>query len=368
MRRLPSLRGFWPLLLAALLTSCLAAPRGGAPASGLAVALPLAWLHPGEAAGTCRATADGRPLLIAERGLGGTGPLQPKAPTPAPLPGKPEPTGIAAIITGFGSVCLAGLEVGLAPDLAVSVDGSPAPETVLRAGQRAALTARWEEGQPMTGAIAVRHEVVGPIDSLAPDGRLVVAGQAVRVVPGGWGEVSPQRGAWVAVSGLHAPDGVILASRIDPALAGTVLVRGRLAGGPGDWRIGALALDLPGDSAAMQGPLVLRGRLQGARLQVVSWQLDGLEADPAGYFGAEVHRYAIQALVTADGHGLASYDFKVPLPRDLPLPRTVVPALVGFERTGMPAAAMAGPHGPGTGAGPGSASGPAGAAGPRGGT
>lgn len=345
------------LLLAAPLASCLAAP-GGAPPEGRAAvsALPSAWLRHGGPAGTCGATADGRPLRIAERGIGGTGPLQPKS--PAPQPGKPPPTGVAAIITGFGSVCLAGLEVGLASDLSVSMDGRPAAETALRAGQRATLTARWQEGRPMTGAIAVRHEVVGPIDSLGADGHIVVAGQPVRLVSGGWGDAPLRRGAWVAVSGLHEPDGIILASRIDPAPQGAVLLRGRLAGRPGDWRMGGLAIDLPGDSAAMTGPVVMRGRLRAGRLLVTYWHPDTLEANPAGYFGPDVHRYAIQALVVADGHALQSYDFKVKLPRNLPLPSAMVPALVGFERMGdssvaatavSPANAMGSGFGPGLG-------------------
>jgi hypothetical protein len=322
------------LLAAVVLASC--APMSRWPAeSGAAsqVVLPLNWLHGAGLGQTCRATADGRPLEVAERGVGGTGPLQP--PAPKPLPGTSDPTGVAAIITGFGSVCLAGLEVGLAPDLAVSVDGAPAAEDSLRAGQRAALTARWEDGRPVTGAIAVRHEVVGPIDALGADGRLTVAGQPVRVVAGDWRAAKLIPGAWVAVSGLRAPDGVILASRIDPAAVGDVLLRGRLAGGPDGWRMGLLAIDPPAGPVAAAGAVVVQGRLQDGRLQVAFWQPDTLETNPAGYFGPAVHRYAIQALVAADGHALASYDFKVSLPRNMPLPNAVVPAVIGFERMGM---------------------------------
>ena len=322
------------LLTAAALASCAPTPRLP-PESGAAstVALPPNWLHRAGLGQTCRATADGRPVEIAERGVGGTGPLEPAV--PKPLPGKSDPTGVAAIITGFGSVCLAGLEVGLAPDLAVSVDGAPAAEDSLRAGQRAALTAQWEDGRPVTGAIAVRHEVVGPIDALGADGRLTVAGQPVRVVAGDWRAAKLIPGAWIAVSGLRAPDGVILASRIDPAAVGDVLLRGRLSGGPGDWRMGQLAIDLPADPVAAAAAVVVQGRLQDGRLQVAFWQPDTLETNPAGYFGPAVHRYAIQALVAADGHALASYDFKVALPRNMALPNAVVPAVIGFERMGM---------------------------------
>lgn len=322
------------LLAAVVVAGCTSAPGLlGESAATQTVALPPDWLHPAEPGPTCRATADGRPLEVAERGVGGTGPLQP--PAPKPPPGTPDPTGVAAIITGFGSVCLAGLEVGLAPDLAVSVDGRPAAATSLRAGQHAALTALWQDGRPVTQAIAIRHEIVGPIEALGADGRLTVAGQPVRVVAGDWREATLVLGAWVAVSGLHAPDGVLLASRIDPAATGEVLLRGRLSGGPGRWRMGDLAIDLPGDGPAVSGAVALRGRLQAGRLQVSSWQPDLLETNPAGYFGSGVHRYAIQALVAPDGHALASYDFKVPLPRNMPLPNAVVPALIGFERIGM---------------------------------
>ncbi|HTI02221.1 MAG TPA: DUF5666 domain-containing protein [Acidisoma sp.] len=322
------------LLAAVLPASCAPVMRPPADSGGArTVVVPPDWLHGPGSGQTCRATPDGRPIELAERGVGGTGPLQPTA--PKPQPGKSDPTGVAAIITGFGSVCLAGLEVSLAPDVSVSVDGAPAAEGSLRAGQRAALTARWEDGRPVTGAIAVRHEVVGPIDSLGSDGRLTVAGQPVRVVAGDWRAAKLALGAWISVSGLHAPNGVILASRIDPAPAGGVLLRGRLSGGPGNWHMGDLAIDLPGDPVAATGAIVVRGRLQHGRLQVAFWQPDLLETNPAGYFGPAVHRYAIQALVAPDGHALASYDFKVPLPRDVPLPSSVVPALIGFERTGI---------------------------------
>lgn len=297
------------------------------------IAVPADWLRRAAPGQSCRATADGRPMVVAERGVGGTGALQ--RPPPKPRPDTPEPTGVAAIITGFGSVCLAGLEVGLVPDVSVSVDGAPASETRLRAGQRAALTARWQDGRPVTSAIAVRHEVVGPIESLGPEGRLTVAGQPVRLIAGDWRAAELVAGAWVAVSGLHAPDGVILASRIDPAPVGEVLLRGRLSGGPGDWRMGRLTIDLPGAPVTAAGAVVVRGRLENGRLRAGVWQPDRLETDPAGYFGPAVHRYAIQALVAADGHALASYEFKLPLPRDMALPNAVVPAVIGFERTGI---------------------------------
>jgi hypothetical protein len=322
------------LLAASLLASCAPTPPASVADDGMrAVAVQPNWLHRDELGRSCRATADGRPIEVAERGVGGTGPAE--LPASKPRPGKSDPTGIAAIITGFGSVCLAGLEVGLAPDLAVSVDGAAAAETSLRAGQRVALTAGWEDGRPVTRAIAVRHELVGPIDALGADGYLTVAGQPVRLVSGDWREARLIPGAWVAVSGLHAPDGVILASRIDPAPMGEVLLHGRLSRGPGGWRMGQLAIDLPRDADAPAGAVVLQGRLRDGRLQAAFWRPDTLETNPAGYFGPSVHRYAIQALVAAHGQALTSYDFQVSLPRNIALPNAVVPAVIGFERVGI---------------------------------
>lgn len=342
---------------AALLSSCSPQSRPPAAASGTAAAavVPPAWLERTEAGRPCGASADGRPVRLAERGIGGTGPALPQRPKPEPA--KPDPTGVAAIITGFGSVCLAGLEVELSPNLSVSVDGAPAAERALRAGQRAALTAHWQDGRPMTGAIAVRHEVVGPIEAVGADGQLLVAGQPVRLVSSSWREAPLIPGTWVAVSGLHAPDGQILASRIDPAPAGAVLLRGRLAGSPGHWRMGDLPVDLPGDPAAATGAIVMRGEIAAGRLNVAYWQPDTLETNPANYFGASVHRFAVEALIAPDGHALASYDFTVALPRNVPMPQSVVPALIGFERLGDTAAMAAtsvSPMGGAAGAGAGS--------------
>ena len=140
----------------------------------------------------------GAPMQVADRGIGGTG--------------------IIAVITGFASVCLAGQEVALAPDVPVSIGDQPASVDALRAGQVAVVDAAGTAPSLQARRIAIRYEVSGPVDSVNGD-QLVVAGQTVAVSSTTWG-ARPARGDWVSVSGLRRPDGVIMATRIDRAEPG----------------------------------------------------------------------------------------------------------------------------------------------------
>lgn len=328
-------------LLAALAVTAAMLP-GCAPMQDrtVAVSFPAAWLHPGAAMPNCHATAGGRPEWLAERGIGGTGPIEKPRPSSPDLPGPPQPTGVGAIITGFGSVCLAGLEVGLAPNLAVTVDGVPALQAALRAGQRAALIAHWADGRPRTASVAIWHEVVGPIEAVGAQGGLRVAGQRVQLAVGAWVEGSLAPGTWVAVSGLHAPDGAVLATRIDPAPAGPVVVRGRLEGTPGALRVGDLPVDLAGLSLPPSRFVVLQGRIKAGTLRAQSIREDLFEADPAAYFGPDVRRYALQALVQAKGQSLRGFALSLSVGPGVAMPAGVEPAIIGLDRQGLAGVAV----------------------------
>ncbi|HEX3984433.1 MAG TPA: DUF5666 domain-containing protein [Acidisoma sp.] len=317
------------LLSAAAALCLLAACTNVSPeAAGTEHALGANWLRPPMPGTACRVPqGDGR-MELAERGIGGTGPLTAPA---APVAKEPKPTtGIAAVITGFGSVCLADREVSMSPDLTVSVDGSVGAAAELAAGQRALLVARWRHDHFDTKNIIIRHEIVGPVQRVDAGGyRLVVAGQAVTIAPNAWVEAPLASGQWVAVSGLPDPEGGVLASRIDPAAAGAVLLRGRLLRDGARYAVGDLAVEGAGLADLVGQPVTLRGSLAGDALLVAKAEPDSLVTDPAQLFGAAVRHYAIEAVVSKKGPD--AMHFTVPL--GMTLPAQAEPTILGLDRT-----------------------------------
>ncbi|MCB8881554.1 hypothetical protein ACELLULO517_14985 [Acidisoma cellulosilytica] len=291
------------------------------------------WLHPAMSGTACRAPEGDGQMRLAERGIGGTGPITRPPTAPGPTDSKP-PTGVAAVITGFGSVCLAGLEVALAPSLTVTMDGLTTSEQNLAAGQRAVLVATWDGHRPITAKVAIRHEIVGPVEREVTDGIWIVAGQLVHIAPGAWVQAALTRGNWVAVSGLPQPDGGVLASRIDTAVAGEVLLRGRLQRNGQDYRIGTLVV-VGGDVASLAGEMVsLRGRLVGDALAVQRAMPDQLQSDPAAAFGPGISHFAIQALISGARGGADPFAAHLALPPGTALPAVAEPAILGLVRAG----------------------------------
>jgi hypothetical protein len=265
----------------------------------------------------CRVAPDGGPLRLAERGIGGTGgvgePLAPQPATPPPVAppggrgvGGTGTIGVAGVITGFGSVCLNGLEVAVPPRLSVTVDGRPAAYNTLRAGERAILVAVWNAGTPETNAIAIRHEVVGAVDQVLTQNRIIVAGQPVTLAMLVPPVTAPMVGAWVSVSGIRSSDGIIAASRIDPATPGRTLVHGRVSAG---MRIGGLSLSVEGVAPRPGENVTVSGDREGGTLIADSLTPDVLAQDPAVYFGPGVHRLSIETVVSAEGRGLSRPGF-----------------------------------------------------------
>ncbi|MBN4093163.1 MULTISPECIES: DUF5666 domain-containing protein [Methylobacterium] len=176
-----------------------------------------------------------------DQGIGGTGMMRTDAPKSGPL-GEGDRgiggTGVIGTIRRFGSIVVNDLRIAYPPEVEVHIDGTAAKAAHLKIGQVVHVVARPEGGGLATGRIDVTSEVVGTVESVAP-GRLVVLGQRVSTtgLGGAW-----QPGARVAVSGLRRPDGVIVASLIEPRDTGPDRVAGpvrRVAGGLG---IGGLRL------------------------------------------------------------------------------------------------------------------------------
>ncbi len=253
---------------------------------------PLASTAP-ERASSCRVRPDGGPVL-ADRGIGGTGAPVQTADRGIGGTGGPQiadrgigGTGIVGVITGFASVCLAGQEVALPPNVEVSVDSRPATTDALRAGQVVAVEAQPDPSGLSATRILVRDEVSGPVERATGD-RLRVAGQDVTLTSTTWG-VRPRTGDWVTVSGLRREDGTIEATRLDPRDPGPVLVRGTLREVDGALMIGALPIRrVPGLADHIGEEVVVTGDLLGGVLIPGGVAPDLLAVDPAAFFGPGV--------------------------------------------------------------------------------
>ena len=241
-----------------------------------------------------RRYADG----VLDQGIGGTG-ISAVARPGGPL----RPLGVVGVITGFGSVCVDNLEIAYDSATPVRLDGEPAADTALRAGQVVVLET--DRAPALHAAsISVRHEVSGLVESLTPD-TAVIAGQRVRLSPTVWGVEDLRRGAWVEVSGLRDAEGDILATRVDPGPPSRVELRGRLVRGAVT-RI---------DGVAVRSSRVLRSMTDKGDVDVVGRYVDGsvvaehitpdlLAADPVAYFGPGVSDYVLEAYATPFSGGL----------------------------------------------------------------
>jgi len=235
---------------------------------------------------------------VADRGIGGTG-----APEVQTADRGIGGTGIIGVITGFASVCVAGKEVALPDTVPARMDGQPVPLDALRAGQFVAMEATGPADSLQAQQITVRHAVVGPVEA-AGSGTMMVAGQSV-VLAGAIGPATNAKpGDWVAVSGLREPDGVILATRVDPAPPGPVLVRGELVRIYGAARIGALTVLLPDGSDIPSGfPVTVTGRLNGAVLVANSVTPDTAADSPSAYFGPDITSFVVESYVAVVAGG-----------------------------------------------------------------
>lgn len=241
----------------------------------------------------------GLPVQVVDRGIGGTG-----APTRTADRGIGG-TGIIAVITGFASICLGGMEVALDDTVPVTLNGEPVGATALRAGQLAVVEAFGTDSGLSARSVALRQEVSGPVESVGTNGQLRVAGQAVQLSAHTFGARHPQVGDWIAVSGLRNTDGVVHATRIDPRGPGEVLVRGEAVSGRDGLRIGSLRLrpDQSG-TAAEAGFVTATGRYRGGVLDGARLAPDRLATDPAAVFPASTRRILLESYTVSGPDGV----------------------------------------------------------------
>jgi len=289
---------------------------------GLALALPAA-----TAGAECQKPTDG---------IGGTG----QQPRPSPKPGPhddekdgiggtghaaPRPvgrtaavsggdgvggTGIVGIVTGFGSVCVNGLEVAYDDSTAIDSNGAAASPADLAVGQLVVVEATGPGGRLRAERIAVRDAAVGPTFAIdAARGALVVLGQTVRVGPDvPLGDRASQRplaladiaiGDFLAVSGLRQADGIVVATRVDRvAPSDRVSVSGPLRPlASGGFGVGALRIT---NKAAIDANLADRSALVIGRFDARPGILEAARIEPSVRWETPPERVAIEGLVQSD--------------------------------------------------------------------
>ncbi len=232
-----------------------------------------------------------------DQGIGGTGARPAPPPAEPPLGGGDRGlggTGVIGTIRRFGSIIVNDLRIAYPQDVAVRIDGEAASAAALKIGQVVHVVARPGPGGLSTQRIDVTSEVVGPVESAAP-GRLVVLGQRVMTdgLPGEWAA-----GTRVAVSGLRRPDGVIVASLVEPRGSGPDRVAGPVRrNGDGTLAIGGLRLQ--GADALPPGKRALvTGSVEAGTMRVTNAAQGGLP------FSAGLRTLSIEAYIGRAGSRL----------------------------------------------------------------
>jgi len=286
---------------------------------GLALALPAATVR-----AACKTPTDG---------LGGTG----QHPSPKPRPndekdgvggtGHSTPnsgdrdaaardgdglggTGIVGIVTGFGSVCVNGLEVGYDDATAIDSNGAAARSSDLAVGQLVVIEATGRGDRLRAERIAVRDAAVGPAFAIdAARGELVVLGQTIRVGPDAplVDRASQQPfalgdlviGDFLAVSGLRQADGVVVATRVDRVSpSDRVSVSGPLRPlASGGFGVGELRV---ANNAAIDANLSTRSALVIGRFDAKAGILEAARVEPTVHFEKPPERVAIEGLLLGD--------------------------------------------------------------------
>lgn len=126
-------------------------------------------------------------------------------------------TGIVGIITGFGSICVNGLELFYFTDTPVDLDGKKISSEALTIGQVVAVKANGNAQSLIAHEIHAFYLITGPITAIdIPTNKIKVMGQPVNA---NGAQINNMKiGQWVSVSGLRNEDGSVEASRIDQAL------------------------------------------------------------------------------------------------------------------------------------------------------
>jgi hypothetical protein len=197
-----------------------------------------------------------------EFGIGGTG-MQASG-----------PVGLLGQVTGFGSIFVNGIEVEPQAATALSIDGRPVASIDFELGDVVEVLTRDDAGYTDALRVNLRHEVIGPLDTVSADGReLRVLGQVVRLHEAA---ASFAVGDRLAVAGFRDQAGMIHASRVTRIESTDVLLRGELERGPGGATVAGQSVQMAGQATVRGGRVVAHGRLVGETLQITDLSAERL--------------------------------------------------------------------------------------------
>ena len=254
--------------------------------------------------GSPRDAPGNAPTAPGSDGIGGTG----NAPEAEPPSAQPSAggdglggTGIVGTITGFGSICVSGVEVHYDLRTPVTVNGEPAPASGLAIGHVVAVEIAGSGTPVRAQRIAVLNEVIGIVTQVDPKGgELRVLDQRVVLTGGTRFFVGLERealkpGSLVRVSGLRGPTGEVVATFVELAPASApALVRGTLiAAADGTVTVAGMPVSVPpGLIMPATGSVIASGNWTGRELRV-----EHLLPDPVWTLLERVARIELQGLV-----------------------------------------------------------------------
>ena len=176
----------------------------------------LLWLGlSGTALAVCEGGGIGGTGVSSDGGMGGTG-----------RPADPTPLGLIGVISGFGSICVNGVEVEYDAATPISAAGAPASAASLALGQVVLVQATGTAQSARAHSIRILEAAVGPVSTFDPAaGVLQVGAQRVLIEPttvlAGLARADLAARPAVRVAGLWRTDGTIAATRVERASADT---------------------------------------------------------------------------------------------------------------------------------------------------
>ena len=231
--------------------------------------------------------------------------------------------GIYGTVTGYASLCVAGIEVQIdSASASLSGEGTELPAI----GETIEVLASGEGDSVQARSITRRPAAIGPVESIdTKAGTARVLAQAVvfdgatrsRGRDGNDSDVAGaalREGEMVRVSGLRRADGVIVAARLDRAAGDTVTLTGVVSrSGRGEMLVSRIRID----TTAITTPTPKKGEQVTVRGRVVEGRIvaEVLEQPLAALTSAGVERLDVEGFVANDGRTVSVGALQMEAPR-----------------------------------------------------
>jgi hypothetical protein len=214
----------------------------------------------------------GEPAKKNGSGIGGTGAITQKK----GIGGTGQQTGVVVgTITGFGSICVNGIEIHYSASTPLQRDGHAiSHNNALAIGQVVAVGVSGFGNEVTAKEMHILHAATGPVSSInIQKGEIGLLGQVVRIPANISNQLDNIKnirvGSYIEVSGLRHPDGKIIASHINEVAARpNVSLRGAISSvSNNSFHIHGVKVNAPVPAGLVVGEKVeVSGRLSGTIL------------------------------------------------------------------------------------------------------